>query len=192
MPPLEKNKNKAEYKQRADKYRPGRPPEFKQEYCDMLIAHMKGGNSFESFGAIILQGRSTIYRWEAEHQNFRDAKEIGRALSLKFYEDMGKTVAAGQMKFLTQEIPLIREGKPVYDQEGNAVVKKVYGRASPGQSTWAKIMTNMHGWRDKVELTGADGGPLAYSNMSNEQLQDKVDEILKRAADRKKSSVSEG
>lgn len=59
---------------------------YKPEYCEMLKKHMEQGLSFESFGAKIGKGRTTLYEWVEEHQDFRDAKQTGEALAMEFFE----------------------------------------------------------------------------------------------------------
>lgn len=56
----------------------GRPSLYKEEYCQMLIDHMKEGLSFESFAAVIDTHRDTLYEWANVHSAFSDAKRRGR------------------------------------------------------------------------------------------------------------------
>lgn len=78
----------------------GRPKkEFKQEYCDDLIAHMELGLSFESFGAEIPCCKQTLYTWTETYPEFLDAKNIGTSLSLKYWETQGLNGMWGGKKF---------------------------------------------------------------------------------------------
>lgn len=74
---------------------PGRPTDYRPEYCDLLIAHNKQGLSFESFGAVVGAGRATLYSWAEKHEEFRDAKEKGRSHLVNFYEQVVRNVAMG-------------------------------------------------------------------------------------------------
>lgn len=71
----------------------GRPSTYDPKYCDLLVAHMAMGFSFESFGADVegIASRATLYRWVEEHEDFRDAKEKGDAACRKFWELQGVT-----------------------------------------------------------------------------------------------------
>jgi hypothetical protein len=60
--------------------------QYKKEYCDMLIRHMEMGYSFGSFGAEINHGRTTLYAWLKNHEEFKEAYEIGYAKALKVFE----------------------------------------------------------------------------------------------------------
>lgn len=69
---------------------------YKQEHCDLLIEHMAQGYSFESFGAVIKVGRNTLYLWAREIPDFREAKEVGEAMALKFFETAIKSASTDQ------------------------------------------------------------------------------------------------
>jgi hypothetical protein len=68
----------------------GRPTEYRPEFCEKLIEHMRFGNSFETFGAKVFAGKQTLYRWLENNEDFRDAKEIGTRLSEQWWERRGK------------------------------------------------------------------------------------------------------
>jgi len=67
-----------------------RPTDYRSEYCQTLIEHMAKGYSFESFAGLIKAGRSTIYLWLDEHDEFMDAKKEGLELCRLFWE--GKAI----------------------------------------------------------------------------------------------------
>ena len=73
-----------------EKRKPGRPTKYKPEYCEKLVQHMADGYSFESFGGKVDVGRESLYRWEAKHQEFRDAKKRGSTKSQLHWEHMGR------------------------------------------------------------------------------------------------------
>jgi len=79
------------------KKRGGRPSLYREEYCDAVIEHMRGGKSYETFAAVIGVGISTIYSWEQLHAPFLEAKETGQALSLLYWERIGLAAATGQV-----------------------------------------------------------------------------------------------
>lgn len=62
---------------------------FEKKYCDMLIAHMSKGLSFESFGAEIHRGRDTLYRWARRYPEFQEAKQKAEAHCQKWWELRG-------------------------------------------------------------------------------------------------------
>jgi hypothetical protein len=75
----------------------GRPTDYKPEYCEMLIEHMKGGLSFEAFGGIADCSEQTLYNWREEYPEFLESYKKGVSYSLKHWEEMGHDmVLAGQ------------------------------------------------------------------------------------------------
>ena len=75
----------------------GKPSSFKPEYCEQLIQYMSGGLSFEAFAGHLGVAVSTIWQWEQEHEKFAEAKKVGYALGLEFWEKLGRNAAAGKV-----------------------------------------------------------------------------------------------
>lgn len=75
----------------------GRPDTYRKEYCEMLIAHMAEGYSFESFAANIRSYHEIMYDWCERHPDFLQAKKIGHDLSRKYYEQIGKGLTLGKI-----------------------------------------------------------------------------------------------
>lgn len=67
----------------------GRPTEYKPEYCELLIEHMKRGLSFESFGAVVDCSEQTLYNWREEHPQFFESYKRGVSFSRNFWEELG-------------------------------------------------------------------------------------------------------
>ena len=76
----------------------GRPSDYKTEYCQMLVDHMRNLHSFESFAADIGVNRDTLYEWCKVHPDFSDAKKRGRSYLLKGLENVGKGLMTGKIK----------------------------------------------------------------------------------------------
>ena len=76
----------------------GRPTKFREEYCEMLIDHMRQGLSFECFAGVVGVGKETIYTWSEQFESFRDAKSRGFALSQLFWEKIGIAGVTGRIQ----------------------------------------------------------------------------------------------
>lgn len=74
---------------------PGRPTSYEPRFCEELIAHMKGGYSFESFAGAVGVCRKTIYNWEMEHPEFLHAKSIATELRRFFWEKQSVRAVMG-------------------------------------------------------------------------------------------------
>lgn len=64
----------------------GRPTKYKKEYCKQLIEHMSQGYSFKSFAARVPCNEDTVAEWAKVHQDFSDAKTVGKALERFLWE----------------------------------------------------------------------------------------------------------
>lgn len=110
----------------------GRPViEFKDEYCEQLIEHMKKGFSFASFAGKVGVCLNTIKNWAKRHENFLAAKEIGWSGNLLFWEELG-----------------IDGTWSTTEREGNQSISKTLNAR-----VWELNMKNRHAWKDKTELS---------------------------------------
>ena len=74
----------------TEKKRPtGRPSKYDPKYCDMIIEHMEGGLSIESFGGVVDVSKSTIYEWIDNFSEFSDSVKTGTEKSRLFWEKAG-------------------------------------------------------------------------------------------------------
>ena len=71
---------------------------YDKKYCDMLIKHMKEGESFSSFAGTILVSRQTINDWVHKHKEFAEAYDIGKEACRHFWEKLGIGIATGATK----------------------------------------------------------------------------------------------
>jgi hypothetical protein len=76
----------------------GQPTKYKPEYCQMLIEHMRGLNSFESFGDVVDVCTDTLYEWCKQNSEFSDAKKKGRLSMRRGLENVGKGLMTGKIK----------------------------------------------------------------------------------------------
>ena len=59
---------------------------YKEEYAPMLIKHMSGGMSFESFGAVVDCCVKTLYNWKENNPEFDKAYNTGYSKAFAFFE----------------------------------------------------------------------------------------------------------
>lgn len=76
----------------------GRPTSYKPEYDDMLIAHMAQGYSYASFAGVVGCHFDTLYNWEKLQPQFSEAKKVGTAKCLKFWEGVGIQASLGAIE----------------------------------------------------------------------------------------------
>lgn len=124
----------------------------------------------ESFGSVIGHSTSSIYLWLNMHPEFSEAQNMGKAYLHAFYENLGKTITAGQLRRIKSERPMLdAKGNPMLDPNtGQVMYEREYESATPGQTTFVWMTKNILKWRDRhdIELSGKDGGPITMGNMS--------------------------
>jgi len=76
----------------------GRPTDYKPEYCQMIIEHMKQGRSIKSFGSVVNACENTIHSWKEKNPEFLRSIKVGEQHSFAFWERLGIAGAAGKVK----------------------------------------------------------------------------------------------
>jgi hypothetical protein len=162
-------------KRRSGKTRTGRPTKYKKEFCDQLLKHMREGGSYESFAAVAGVSRDTLYDWEKAQPEFLYTKKRGVDLALLYYENVAKGGITGQLRRLASEEITIDP------RTGEQKTVKKYAPATFGQAAFIFTMKNRFPdlFRERVEHTGANGGPMRYSNMSEEE----IDRLMRQNAE---------
>jgi len=82
----------------------GRPTKYKEDFCNMLIEHMAEGYSFDSFAGIVEVHIDTLYEWAKVHKEFSDAKHIGTAKSMAWWEKVGRMGMINEIPFFNDRI----------------------------------------------------------------------------------------
>jgi len=60
---------------------------YRPEYDQAVIEHLREGRSLTSFAGSIGVSRNTLDFWREEHESFREAVLVGKALCLAWWED---------------------------------------------------------------------------------------------------------
>lgn len=113
-----------------------RPTEYQQNYCERVIQAGKDGKSLTWMAAELEVSRECIYEWMRVHPEFSDAMTRAKLESQRWWEDKGQDALA-----------------------------------MPGfnSSVWSRSMAARfpEEWREstKTELTGANGGPVAVTEI---------------------------
>lgn len=111
-----------------------RPSDYSEDYCERVIALGKEGKSRAEIALDLDVSRQTLLNWSNEHPEFLDALNRAKDCELAFFEAKG------------------REGM----EKGSAF----------NAALWAKCVSGRfpsEPYRERVEHTGADGGPIAVT-----------------------------
>jgi hypothetical protein len=135
----------------------GRPTDYRQEYCDLVIAEMAKGYSLGAFAGTVGVARSTIQRWVAEHPEFSVAVGKGQAARLKQWE----TAAM----------------KGAYSKDGGNATLIIFGLKNAGRAPAGEEDE----WAEKTEVKHSGAiGTFDLSNFNDDELK-RFDEFLARA-----------
>jgi hypothetical protein len=74
----------------------GRPSRYSQELGEKIAEAMSTGLSLEAAAASCGVGPRTVFTWQNQHDEFRQAVEDGRARSLLFWERRAVALASGE------------------------------------------------------------------------------------------------
>lgn len=129
----------------STKHPGGRPSKYSPVYANEVVEFCAQGYSLTAFAGEIGVGRETISRWCRDHEEFRVSVDRAKAKCARWWEDRARKVAA--------------EGGP------------------SGQATMVIFGLRNHAREDyqdhrKMELTGADGGPIKV-----QQIQSRVIDV---------------
>lgn len=109
----------------------GRPTDYQEDYCEAVVEWGSQGKSITWMAAELDVSRETIYEWARVHPLFSDALTRARVKAQRWWEDAGQ----------------------------NGLSAPLFNASVYAKSMAARFPEE---WRDnsKVELTGANGGPL--------------------------------
>jgi len=107
-----------------DESRPkGRPTKYKEEYCDLIVEHMKNGESAISFAKSIDVCMDTLSEWKKVHPNFSAAYKKAQSYSEDYWTKEGQ--------------------KGMWNEPGQRTLNT---------GVWAFYMKARFGWKDRQEI----------------------------------------
>ena len=112
----------------------GRPSSYKATFCQQVVALMAEGRSLDGCATVLRVHPDSLYEWQKTHPEFSEAVQLGRAAATTFWESRLLDVAKGG--------------------PGNAqAIQWALRNRSRAAAGWDHA-------HKKMELTGADGGPV--------------------------------
>lgn len=146
---------------------PGRPTKYQAEFCERAANECaQGATDFEVAQALGVHV-ATLYRWQNEHPEFREALKVGKEAADERVERAVYHRAVGY------SYPAIK----IMQNNGTPVYAKYTEHVPPDIGAATLWLTNRKpdDWRSKqsLEHTGAKGGPIEHRNvddLTDEQL----------------------
>lgn len=149
----------------------GRPTLYKQEYADLAFKFCLMGATNEKLAEFFDVAVSTVSLWMVEHEEFSDAIKKGRA------EADAEVAHALYHRAKGYSHPAVK----IFADPKTGVEKIVdYTEHYPPDTAAAFIwLKNRAGWKDRQEVTGADGKDL-IPEMSEIETARRIAFILQR------------
>lgn len=142
---------------------------YQKKFAEMLIEHMKAGNSFESFGAIARVTEETLNNWCRKYPEFGLAKDLGKRYEQKYWEDLLKMGASGIL-------PPIRRKMTILGPDGKLKQQTIIDE--PGKFNATAVIFALKCkfpkiWRDsqQIEITSKD----SLDHLTDEEIKRRKD-----------------
>lgn len=141
----------------VEKRKPGRPTSYRAEFCAAIqeSAEIAGeGATNEVIAKALGVDRATVVRWVEQHEEFAAAVAAVKQIADDRMEASLFRRGIGYKHDAVKIFMPAGAAQPVY-----APYTEHYPPETPAASLWLRNRRPA-AWRDKVEHTGADGGPL--------------------------------
>lgn len=152
-----------------------RPSKYKEEYNDLAYKYCLLGATDKDLANFFDVNEDTINEWKKQHEEFsvsiKRGKEIADAtVAERLYKraigyEHPETITASYQGQITDSKEVIKH----YAPDPTAAIFWLKNRQPKS-------------WRDKqdIEHTGKDGGPIEISNLTSEERQKRISELLSK------------
>lgn len=140
----------------------GRPTLYKPEYADQAFKYCLLGATDEELAAFFEVDERTINRWKNDYPEFCQALKEGKEKADANVADRLYNRAMGYTH--KETVTTSYQGQITDTKE----IDKHYPPDTTAAIFWLKNRQPKK-WRDRVEHTGADGGPIAIADISDDE-----------------------
>ena len=139
----------------------GRPTKYKPEYCEQVYKLCLLGATDSEIADFFEVDERTINNWKISYPEFFQSIKNGKE---KADADVANSLY-NRAKGYEQEVV------KVFQFQGQPIVVPVTEKVAPDTGAAIFWLKNRHPkrWRDRVEHTGADGGPIAIADISDDE-----------------------
>lgn len=130
----------------------GRPSDYRLEFCKTAADLAGAGATDEEIAQALDIHPSTLYRWFAAHPEFREAVKLGKEAADDRVE----------RSLYHRAVGYTHEAVKIMQYEGSPVLVRYTEHVAPDPGAAFNWLKNRRpaDWRDRKELTGADGGAI--------------------------------
>ena len=146
--------------------RQGRPTLYRPNYAEIAYRHLTDGGLVEQLADIFDVSVATLYEWKAKHPGFFEALTLGKLgfdqqIERALHEKALGATYTDQTAIKLKDVEFDDMGKKLAERERIEIV--TLQKSAPPDTTamifWLKNR-RPHEWRDRTEITGADGGAI--------------------------------
>lgn len=135
---------------------PGRPSDFTPELADRICEQLADGNSLRSIcQAEGMPNRSTVARWLATNEQFRD--QYAHACEMRQEELFDQIIEIADTPMVGQKSVSKATGLEITEAD---MIEHRRLQVEARKWTLGKMAPKKYGDKVQQELTGADGGPI--------------------------------
>lgn len=133
----------------------GRPSKFRNDFCDQAVKLCRLGATDKELADFFDIAEQTLYTWKKQHPEFLEALKEGKAES---------DALVGQRLF-ERAIGYSHPEEKIFCNGGEVVRAETVKQYAPDTTACIFWLKNRRPdlWRDRQEVTGADGGPLSIN-----------------------------
>lgn len=141
---------------------------YKKEFVQQAEFLAKVGCTDAEFAEFFKVSIRTIHRWKNSHKEFQQALEIGKGEADQRVKDALYSRAVGYYK--TIQKPFIRQS------DGEVIFAEYQEHVPPDVTACIFWLKNRepHNWRERKEITGADGGPIEVDHTPRKVIAEKL------------------
>ena len=132
----------------------GAPTKYHPDFCQLVIQHMAGGFSFESFAGVIGVCKKTLYNWRDENPDFLHAGKTGKELSRLYWESLGNTISRSPTNFFNGTVFKFNMTNRFSEDWKNRVDQKT---EHSGGLTHSKLMDHIKGQKNEAKTEDQNG-----------------------------------
>lgn len=134
--------------------KPGKPTEYRSEYCDIAKRLCEQGSTDQEIADVLRVHRATLYRWLSEHAEFRDALKLGK-------EPADDRV---ERSLFNRAVGYEYDAVKIMQDKGVPIIVPYREHVPPDPGAAFNWLKNRRPekWRDRRELTGADGEAIPF------------------------------
>lgn len=135
----------------------GKPTDYRKEYCDIAKRLCEAGATDYELARVLRIHPATLYRWFASHPEFREAVKLGK-------EPADDRV---ERSLYHRAVGYDHETLKIMQDKGAPVIVRHIEHVPPDPGAAFNWLKNRRPdqWRDRRELTGAEGGPLEVNSV---------------------------